>query len=404
MPSRAPLCAWFAVCVVVVPTVALAQERLAHEVVEAIVREGPRAMAIRADVEVVRREQDARLAFPNPGVSYSREGAGFTEFLQLEQSLPFLGVRGALSRAGVAATAAAEAERDARLWELRAEATRLVSRLQAAQLRAEAAAADVVAVERLIGILRVREQEGEGSRFDRLRAEQELAELKQTAVDADIEVSDTRGALAASLPAGLTVTRVTGPFYEARPPLAAGALSARAQSTRAELRALQLSGERAAREADAARRARWPAPVVSGGLKRADSEGERERGGVFGVALAVPLFDSGSREAARWTAEGARVAAERAAIEQHVRAEIIRAVEALARREQALAAAGSDRLAAELVTAAEVAYREGEVGILALLDAVRTASRARMRDIEMRLDTRLAQVALERAVGEVLWP
>ena len=404
MPSRAPLRAWFAVCVVVVPAVALAQERQAHEVVEAIVRDGPRAMAIRSEVEVVRREQAARLAFPNPGVSYGREGAGFTEFLELQQSLPIFGVRGALSRAGVAATAAAEAERDARLWELRAEATRLVSRLQAAQLRAEAAAADVVAVERLIGILRVREREGEGSRFDRLRAGQELADLKQTAVDADIEVADTRGALAASLPAGLTVTRVTGPFHEARPPLAVEALLARAQSTRAELRALQLSGDRAAREADAARRTRWPVPVVSGGLKRADNEGERERSGVFGVALAVPLFDSGSREAARWTAEGARVAAERAAIEQQVRAEIIRAVEALARREHALAAAGPDRLAAELVTTAEIAYREGEVGILVLLDAVRTASRARMRDIEMRLDTRLAQVALERAVGEVLWP
>lgn len=404
MPSRAPLRAWFAVCVVVVPAVALAQERQAHEVVDAIVRDGPRAMAIRAEVEVVRREQDARLAFPNPGVSYSREGGGFTEFLQLEQPLPLFGVRGALSRAGVAATAAAEAERDARLWELRAEATRLVSRLQAAQRRAEAVAADVVAVERLIGMLRVREEEGEGSRFDRLRAEQELAELKQTAVDADIEVSDTRGALAASLPAGLTVTRVSGPLYETRPPLAVEALSARAQSTRAELRALKLSGDRAAREAEAARRARWPVPVVSGGLKRADNEGERERGGVFGVALAVPLFDSGSREAARWIAEEARVAAERAAIEQHVRAEILRAVEALARREQALASAGSDRLAAELVATAEVAYREGEVGILALLDAVRTASRARMRDIEMRLDARLAQAALERAVGEVLWP
>jgi outer membrane protein, heavy metal efflux system len=404
MPSRAPVCAWFAVCAVVVPTVALAQERPAHEIVDAILRDGPRVLAIRADVDVVRREQHARLVFPNPGVSYSREGAGFTEFLQFEQSLPLFGIRGALSRAGVAATAAAEAERDARLWELRAEATRLVSRLQAAQLRAEAAAADVVAVERLIDILRVREREGEGSRFDRLRAEHELAELNHAAVAADIEVSDTRGALAAILPVGLTVTRVTGPFYEPRPFLGVEALAARAQSARAELRALQLSTGRAAQEADAARRARWPAPVVSGGLKRSDNEGERARGGVLGIALAVPLFDSGSRDAARWTAEGARMAAERAAVEQQVRADITRAVDALERRERALAAAATDSLAAELVTTAEVAYREGEVGILALMDAVRTASRARMRDIEMRLDTRLAQVALERAVGDVLWP
>ena len=364
MSSRAPLCAWFAVCAVVVPTTASAQERPAREIVEAIVREGPRAVAIRAEVEVVRREQDARLAFPNPGVSYSREGAGFTDFLQVEQPLPLFGLRGALARAGVAATLAAEAERDARLWELRAEATRLVSRLQAADVRAEAAAADVVAVDRLIGILRVREQEGEGSRFDRLRAEQELAELKQAVVAADIEVSDTRGALAAMLPAGLTVTRVTGPFYEARPPLAMEDLTARAQSMRAELRALQRAVDRAGREADAARRARWPAPVVSGGLKRADNGDGRDRGGVLGVALAVPLFDTGARDAARWTARGVRLAAERVAIEQQVRADIARAVDALARREHALAATGADALARELVTTAEVAYREGEVGIL----------------------------------------
>jgi outer membrane protein TolC len=53
---------------------------------------------------------------------------------------------------------------------------------------------------------------------------------------------------------------------------------------------------------------------------------------------------------------------------------------------------------------AEVAYREGEVGILELLDAVRTSSRARLRSIEIRLEARLAQIALERAVGDVLWP
>jgi hypothetical protein len=57
--------------------------------VEAILRDGPRALAIRADVDVVRSEQAARLAVPNPSVSYSWEGAGFTDFLLVEQALPF---------------------------------------------------------------------------------------------------------------------------------------------------------------------------------------------------------------------------------------------------------------------------------------------------------------------------
>lgn len=167
---------------------------------------------------------------------------------------------------------------------------------------------------------------------------------------------------------------------------------------------MRYAAERSARELDAAKRLRLPAPSLMGGLKRADNGDERERGAVFGVSMSLPLFDTGAREAARWAAEGAKVAAERVALEQEVRADVVRAAEALALRQQAVTTVGNDALGVELTSTAEVAYREGEVGILALLDAMRTASRARMRDIEMRLDARLAQVALERAVGEVLWP
>ena len=86
-----------------------------------------------------------------------------------------------------------------------------------------------------------------------------------------------------------------------------------------------------------------------------------------------------------------------------IRSEIVRASEALALRQ---AAVSEEQQAAgdELAQIAEVAYREGEVGILELLDAVRTASRARTRSIDLRLEARLAQIALERAVGDVLWP
>ena len=75
----------------------------------------------------------------------------------------------------------------------------------------------------------------------------------------------------------------------------------------------------------------------------------------------------------------------------------------LAVRQAALAQETSGA-AEELAQIAEVAYREGEVGILELLDAVRTAARARNRAIDLRLDARLAQIALERAVGDTLWP
>lgn len=404
MSSRAPVCAWLAACALVFPPAARAQDLRAQEVVDVIVRDGPRAVAIRSDVEIVRREQSARLAFPNPAIAYSREGADFTEFLQAEQPLPLFGVRAALNRAGVAAASAAEAERDARLWDLRAEAAQLVSRLLADQARVDTTAADVEAVRRLIDVLRVREREGEGSRFDTLRAEQELQDVQLTAVNAAVAAAETRAALAALLPPGTSLTRINGDLFDERAVLDVESLVARARDGRAELRALSFARERAEREAEAARRARLPQPTVSGGMKRADDGGDRTTGGVFGINLSVPLFDTGSREAARWLAEGARATALRTAIEQQVRAEIVRATEALRLRQQAVASSPEAGTASELVRTADVAYREGEVGILALLDAVRTASRARLRDVEMRLQARLAQVALERAVGEVLWP
>jgi cobalt-zinc-cadmium efflux system outer membrane protein len=404
MPTRAQVCAWIAACGLVVPSLALAQDRTERDVVDLIVRDGPRARAIRAESDVIRREQLARLVYPNPGLTYSREGAGFTEFLQVEQSLPVFGTRDALSRAGVAATAAAEAEGAARLWALRTDAAAAVARLTASQTRLDAARAHTRDVERLIEILRTREREGEGSRFDRLRAEQELRDTRQVVTSAAVDVAEARATVAAMLPPDVSVGRITPPVAAPQPsPASVDALVTRAISTRAELRALQRFADRAELESEAARRARRPAPTVFGGLKRTDAGSGHERGGVFGVSVSLPLFDAGGREVARWQAERSRVEVVRASIEHQIRAEITRTSEALALRQTALSE-DAEGAGDELTQIAEVAYREGEVGILELLDAVRTASRARMRSIELKLDARLAQIAVERAVGDVLWP
>jgi cobalt-zinc-cadmium efflux system outer membrane protein len=387
----------------VLPSMAIAQDRTERDVVDLIVRDGPQARAIRAATEVTRREQLARLAYPNPGLMYSREGAGFTEFLQVEQSLPIFGARAVRSRAGVAATAAAEAERDARLWILRAEAAFAVARLVAEQERLQTAESHVREMARLIDVLATREREGEGSRFDRLRAEQELRDARQSGTAAAVAVAEAKAAVSAMLPRDVALGRVTTAASQQPTAFQPDSLIALATSSRAELRGLEQAGTRADLEADGARRARLPTPTVFGGLKRADEALGRERGGVFGVNVSLPLFDAGGREAAKWAAERARIDGERAAVEAQIRAEVTRASEALALRQVAV---GEDQVSAgdELMRMAEVAYREGEVGILELLDAVRTSSRARIRSLEIRLDARLAAIALERAVGDILWP
>lgn len=403
MPTRTQVCTWIATAGLLVPSSGAGQDRTEREVVDLIVREGPQARAIRAETEVGRREQLARLAYPNPSVTYSREGAGFTEFLQAEQSLPIFGTRDALSRAGVAATAAAEAERDVRLWRLRSDAAAAVARARAEQERLESARGHVREVERLIEILRTREREGEGSRFDRMRAEQELRDTSQLVTSAMVALAEARALLTGMLPRDVTLTTVAASQLLQQPTPPIETLLARATSTRAELRALHQLAERATQEAEVAKRARLPSPNVFGGIKRADAAAGRESGGVFGLSVAVPLFDTGGREAARWGAERVRIDAERTSMEDRIRSEITGASQVLGVRQAALAQEQPDA-ADQLVQIAEVAYREGEVGILELLDAVRTASRARIRSIDLRLDARLAQIALERAVGDTLWP
>src|SRR5918995_1928784 len=149
MPTRAQVCTWIAAAGLLAPSVAAGQGRTEREIVEQIVRDGPQAQAIRAESEVTRREQVARLAYPNPSVTYSREGAGFTEFFQAEQSLSLFGARDALSRAGVAATAAAEAERDLRLWLVRSPSAAAVAPVVAEQAPPELAQDHLGEVERL---------------------------------------------------------------------------------------------------------------------------------------------------------------------------------------------------------------------------------------------------------------
>src|SRR5918995_2791335 len=381
-----------------------AQELSESRLVELIVRDGAHARAIRLDAEVVRREQAGRALLSNPSIAYTREGAGYTEFLQAEQFLPIFGSRGALARAGRAATVAAEAERDGRLWQLRTDAQTLVARLLAEQEKSEASAVTVREIERIIALLRIREKEGEGSRFDRVRAEQELADARQISLDATASAAEVRAAIAAVVTDGTRVTRVAGTLYLDRAVPSAETLSERALTTRGELRALSAASERFRLEADAARRAKLPAPTLVGGLKRADDASGRQNGGVFGVNVTIPLFDSGRRDVARWLAERDRTEAERALTTQNIRAQVMATSEVLTLRQEAIRAAEAASPASELTQIAEISYTEGEAGILELLDAHRTAARARLRAIDMRLAARLTQIALERVVGDTLWP
>ena len=131
----------------------------------------PYAREAKAGVDVVKTQAEGRTLLPNPAAVTSREGAGYAAFYQIEQQLPISGRRGILKQAGISAVSAEQIFADGLLWRLRADVRAAFYRLLAAQLRHGIYASGTQELEDVIRMLRTREAEGEGSRYDRLRAE-----------------------------------------------------------------------------------------------------------------------------------------------------------------------------------------------------------------------------------------
>jgi cobalt-zinc-cadmium efflux system outer membrane protein len=174
---------------------------------------------------------------------------------------------------------------------------------------------------------------------------------------------------------------------------------------REDYRAEQRRLEQFRLEERAADRLKIPDPVLNAGFKRADTGQNRiANGGVVGVTIPLPLFNKGQAEVARYSAEQERISARlqiltqriRAAVEGTVRAFNVR-VQARDRYRQELAGSGP-----ELIKIATVAYQEGEIGILQLLDAYRSQRQAELRVLDIQAAVKEAQIELERVVGEEL--
>ena len=178
--------------------------------------------------------------------------------------------------------------------------------------------------------------------------------------------------------------------------LAAGAVEARGDYRAAAAR-------RTAADAWAGLAARGAIPDldVVVGVMTTDGAGGDAIGATLGLALSLPTFDRGQGVAAQARAARAVAVAEQRWLVTTVPSQIAIARDAVVRlRAQAERLAG-DQLARldPLLRAAETGYREGEAGIVELLDAYRTARGVRLRDLELRRDARLAELDLWLALG-----
>ena len=383
------------------------------QVIERFLTLSLQAQELRARVSLTEAEAKTRTVYPNPTVSYSREGAGYNEFFEASQTLPLNGRTRYLRDAGSAAVSVTDANREAALWSLQTDLRLAFYGMMTAQERVRLLTASADEVGQLIRLLRQREQEGEGSRYDRLRAERELAELRTDGIAANALISAARARIGGFLPQGTQVQSVRGALQVPVEPPSLRDLTNRAISSRADYRAEQKSLTRYELEERAAKRLSIPNPEVSAGVKRADvvsgagpnpfSDVTRT-GLVFSLGVPLPLFNNGRYEVARYQAEQKQTKAHTAVLARQIETEIQGAREVLMIRREALAAYQRELASegAELTRITRVAYEEGEVGILELLDSLRVNRLASLRLLDLQAGVREAFIELERVVGTEL--
>ena len=400
LPKRA---ATLALLAVALGTAISAQEWTEAVVVQKFLEQSPQAREARARVAIVEAETRGRTLYTNPSFNYSREGAGRTEFFQVEQTLPLTGRLSFLRQAGVAMVRATEADGAFSLWQARSALRQAFYRILTAQQSESIYESGLKEIENVIRVLAERERQGEGSKFDRLRTERERAEMLAELALVRATAAVERSQLLAFLPEGTAILEVSGQFES--PPLILNSpeLTQRALAVRDDYRAEQRRLEQYKLEQRAAERLRFPEPILNAGLKRAAvGQGVIANGPVVGITVPLPLFNKGQTEVARYSAEQERAAARLDMLAREIRAAVEGTIQAFTIRQRArdeyrsqLAESGP-----ELVRIATVAYQEGEIGILQLLDAYRVQRQAQQRLVEIQAAVKEAQIEVERVVGE----
>jgi outer membrane protein, heavy metal efflux system len=406
MSLRTLGCAAVTAFFLVTPVHVASQELTEKEALRKFAEENQRARALGSRVEVARAETKVRTSLPTPTVSYSREDAITKEdYLLVEQRIPLSGRLGLLHRAGDAAVNVQREESNYALHQLRSDLRLAFYELLLSQQREEGIRKGLSNLQELVRVLGEREREGEGSTFDRLRAERELADMQADLISTEAMTARVRTQVASFFAPGTEASSLAaaGQFDISRtfPDLAT--LIARALEIRGDHRAQEEQLQQFTWEQRAAERLRIPEPVLSGGMKRVQEPlGISDTGHIISVIVPFPLFNRSRTEAALAQAAYQRTQAERQALGQQIASEV-KAAYVTTELRRRLAGEYRQKVGAkdiELTRIAQVAYQEGEHRILELLDAYRVTLSSQLRILDLVAAAKQAEIELERAVGE----
>jgi len=368
----------------------------------------PLARALALQIELARATARTEGLPPNGSIALSREdasGVAETYFLY-QQSLPITGRRNFLRRAAEAAAESEKMHVDLRLHGLRVELRLAFLEVLHAQEQLKVLRAERGRLEEVVDILRKREQAGESSGYDRLRAERELSLLAAAEGSSEARLKSAQGTLASFFgPPQVAGTLVAVGTLRIPPLPDLDSLIARSLK-RGDIQAAEYMVESSTWALEAAHRKLYPEPILTGGLKSPVVTGRRDSGYVLSITVPLPLFDRGKPESARAMVARAAAVSQAEAIREQLRFRVKGAWEETQAR-LVTAAAYQDHAVTQtedLVKIARAAYEGGEAGILELLDALRIELDVQLRLLDLSAAARRSALELERLVGEGVIP
>ncbi len=360
---------------------------------------------------------EARIAaagvLPNPALSASREqlsaepGVYHETVFQVEQAIPIGGQRG-LRREG--ARQAANAAR-ARFDGVR---LRLAFEVHRAHLRAAAAEADLAALAETTEVFRRVEEsgrsrlaEGDISRFDQSRLQIERARYEALLARARLALEEASRELtmlvAPEAVAGGMLILPAEPLSDLGAPAAVLDVETAllAAATRAEVRAADAEVLAAEAALSLQQRLRIPDVTLSGGYKH---QADGYQGAVVGVSVPLPLRDRNRGGIAEAAANLAAAGTRRELALRRAESEVRRAWETRRSFEERMRLIGETLLpeSAGLLETARLAYAEGEMTLIELLDAADAYRGARESVTALLAEYLGATYELERATGRLL--
>ncbi len=343
---------------------------------------------------------------PNPQLIYLREqtynskGTG-EDYLSLAQTI-HLGGRYRLQReAGEARARARQQEGASTKVAIATEARLRFYECLYREQRVSALQDLLAQVAQALEIVRRREARGDAALYDKRRLERE-----HTTSVARIEAEQAHSVaakhrLAALLGADVESLSLSGALLPPDAPAELDALRT-ASTTRPDLLALEAERAGATLDAKAAARSWVPELRLEAGYKGVGmNQGGRTDGFLAGGYLTLPLWDHGSGQRRASEGEARAIAAEKRLIEGQLGGELRGArTEVTQLRDAALKFRDSSaHISTDLVRMATAGYEGGELGLLELLDAYRSATEDELTTLDMELASRRALIELHRLTG-----